>query len=256
MAPTKKPIFQTDLYQATKNSHDTIEQAITTKNPGLAVLVDFEKAFDSVSFKFIQRTLEIFGFGENFCKWINILLGNTSNPNENGTPSSKKIAGVSVVNGYPTTQFKILRGCRQGDPIAGYLFVLCIEILALTIQNSKVIPYETVNGNKKLNDTYADDLTLFLKLFQNNDKKNKTNIKHALECFSLFSTWSGLNINKNKTYINIFGKDMPEPPYVKELSLNYCKKITLLGITYDSTLSCMISNFDEGLRKLEIVAND
>ncbi len=49
---------------------------------------------------------------------------------------------------------------------------------------------------------------------------------------------------------------MPEPPYVKELNINYCKNITLLGITYDSTLSCMISNFDEGLRKLEIVAND
>ncbi len=148
--------------------------------------------------------------------------------------------GVSVVNGYPTTQFKIPRSCRQGDPIAGYGFVLCIEILALTIQNSKVIPYETINGNKKLNDTYADDLTLFLKLFQNDDKRNKTNIKHALECFSLFSNWSGLNISKNKTYIDTFGKYMPEPPYIKELSLNYSKEFTLLGITYHSNLSNMI----------------
>ena len=106
------------ISEATKNTHDVIEQAIRTKNPGLAILVDFEKAFDSVSFSFIQKTLEIFGFGQNFRKWINILLGKSE--------TRKKIVGVSVVNGYPTEQFKILRGCRQGDPIAGYLFVLCI----------------------------------------------------------------------------------------------------------------------------------
>ena len=90
-------------------------------------MIDFEKAFDSVSFSFIQNTLEIFGFGPNFRKWINILLGNSE--------TRKKFVGVSLVNGYPTEQFKILRGCRQGDPIAGYLFVLCIEILKLTLKN-------------------------------------------------------------------------------------------------------------------------
>ena len=61
---------------------------------------------------------------------------------------------------------------------------------------------------------------------------------------------------KNKTYINIFGKDIPELPFVKELGLNFYTKFTLLGITCDSTLSFMLFNFDEGLRKLEIVAND
>ena len=81
-------------------------------------------------------------------------------------------------------------------------------------------------------------------------------MKQALDCFSLFSDYSGLKINKNKIYINIFGKDAPEPPFVKELGLNYCKQFSVLRITYDSTLSFMMSNFDEGLRKLEIVAND
>ena len=185
------------ISKATKNCHNIFEQAIRTKNPGLAVLVDFEKAFDSVSFNFIKKNLEIFGFGANFCKWINILLGNTIVHDESGIPTQKRFVGVSVVNGFPTSQFKILRGCRQGDPIAGYLFVLCIKILTLTIQNSKAIPYETINGNKKLNDTYADDLTLYLKYVKNNDKENKKNIKNALECFNKFSKWSGLNINKN-----------------------------------------------------------
>ncbi len=56
------------ISEATKNCYDTIKQAIRTNNPGIAVLVNFEKAFDSVSLKFIQDTLEIFSFGKFFCK--------------------------------------------------------------------------------------------------------------------------------------------------------------------------------------------
>ena len=65
------------IREATKNFHDTFEQAVRNKHPGLAIMIDFEKAFDSVSFPFIQSILEIFGFGPNFRKWINILLGNS-----------------------------------------------------------------------------------------------------------------------------------------------------------------------------------
>ena len=164
MGPNQKAyIPDRFISEATKNTHKVIEQATRIKNPDIAILVDFEKAFNSVSFSFIQNTIKIFGFGQNFRKWIDILLGNSE--------TKKKFVGVSVVNGHPTEQFKILRGCRQGDPISGYLFVLCIENLALTIKNSKVTPYETTKGNKKLNDTYADDLTLFLKLFPQDPKK-------------------------------------------------------------------------------------
>ena len=54
------------ISEATKNTYDIFYQAKRTNNPGLAILIDFEKAFDSVSFEFIQKTLETFGFRENF----------------------------------------------------------------------------------------------------------------------------------------------------------------------------------------------
>ena len=41
----------------------------------MLLLIDFEKAFDSANFEFIVSTLEIFGFGEDFIKWITIILG-------------------------------------------------------------------------------------------------------------------------------------------------------------------------------------
>ena len=99
-------------------------------------------------------------------------------------------------------------------------------------------------------------MTLYLKYFPHQPHKNKQNIKYALDCFEKFHTWSGLKINKSKTYVNIFGINTPEPPYIKELHLNYCKDFTLLGIKFDSTLSSMIWNYDEGIRKLETVVND
>ena len=75
------------------------------------MLIDFEKAFYSVSFKFIIAALEIFDFGENFKTWITILLGM-----EKGTSFN----AVTVINGNISTPFEIQRGCRQGDPISGY----------------------------------------------------------------------------------------------------------------------------------------
>ena len=43
---------------------------------GLLMLIDFEKAFDSISWKFMYNTLEFLGFGENFIHWIQLLHRN------------------------------------------------------------------------------------------------------------------------------------------------------------------------------------
>ena len=38
--------------------------------PGLLVLIDLEKAFDSISWCFIYKILNYFGFGNNIIKWV------------------------------------------------------------------------------------------------------------------------------------------------------------------------------------------
>ena len=42
--------------------------------PGLLMQIDFEKAFDSVSWKFLYIALESFGFDNDFIKWIILIL--------------------------------------------------------------------------------------------------------------------------------------------------------------------------------------
>ena len=54
---------------------------------------------------------------------------------------------VTVVNGNISKPFEIRRGCRQGDPISGYLFILVMEILALLLKKvPRAKPYRTKQG--------------------------------------------------------------------------------------------------------------
>ena len=91
--------------------------------PGLLVFIDFEKAFDSMSWSFIYKVLKYFGFGEYFIQWIRIL--------------NRNFRASVLQSGFLSEQFDIQRGCRQGDPIAPYLFILCAEILAILIKQNK-----------------------------------------------------------------------------------------------------------------------
>ena len=40
--------------------------------PGLLLLIDFEKAFDTVEWSFIEKTLQFYGFGPSLQKWIKV----------------------------------------------------------------------------------------------------------------------------------------------------------------------------------------
>ena len=92
---------------------------------GLLLLVDFEKAFDSVSWEFLYKTLDFFNFGKNIKSWIKLF-------------NNDVIAYVSQC-GFLSKKIDINHGCRQGDPIASYEFLLCAEILSIMIKKKKNI---------------------------------------------------------------------------------------------------------------------
>ena len=48
------------------------------KIPGHIVLIDFQKAFDTIEWKFLFKALEKFNFGPGFINWIKILYSNIS----------------------------------------------------------------------------------------------------------------------------------------------------------------------------------
>ena len=57
----------------TRIVYDIIQISNKHKIPGMILLVDFEKAFDSVSWSFMYKTLHFFNFGPDIIRWVKIL---------------------------------------------------------------------------------------------------------------------------------------------------------------------------------------
>ena len=83
--------------------------------PGQLMLVDFHKAFDSVSWKCLTDLLNYLNFGLSFCRWITMFNSN--------------IKAYIVQSGFLSEAIKVEKGCKQGDPIASYLFLLAAQVL-------------------------------------------------------------------------------------------------------------------------------
>ena len=52
----------------TRTTYDMFQYAKLNNLPGMILLIDFQKAFDSVLFRFLELTLEVFGVGPNYRK--------------------------------------------------------------------------------------------------------------------------------------------------------------------------------------------
>ena len=209
------------IAECTLNTYDIFSHAKENNLPRMMIFIDFEKAFDSVGFQLIEATLEMFGFGEYFINWIKIILGVKEGTN---------FKAVTVVNGNISAPFDVKRGCRQGDPILGYLFIMVMEILALLLKKNKLKPYKTKYGLKHFLDIYADDLSVYLDYNKGKESENKENVRNILQIIRNFQEWSGLKINLDKTYLAIFGKIYKKPKFVDELKikwLNYYEFIVM-----------------------------
>ena len=96
-----------------------------TKNTniaGMLLFIDFEKAFDGLEWNFLVKSLEIFGFVPSLIRWVITFHSNISSCNIN--------------NGICTKYYSINRGVRHGDLLSPYLFIVAVELLAITIRRS------------------------------------------------------------------------------------------------------------------------
>ena len=127
---------------------DIIEYCKRKNLSGILLLVDFEKAFGTVRWNFLDETLKKFNFGTIFRKWIRIIY--------------TAIKGTVSNNGYFSDYFDILRGVRQGCPLSAYLFLLIVEIMAINIRANKDIKGIKLKLKEIKISQLADDATLIM----------------------------------------------------------------------------------------------
>ena len=214
-----------------RTTYDILNYAKEKQLTGLLLCIDFQKAYDCISFSYIKKVLKFFNFGSDLMKWIDILLNDF----------------IAVVNhcGNISRSFNIGRGCRQGDPIASYLFILCIEILALKLRNDPKVRGFNIGNLRHLLEMYADDITIFL-------SPTESNLRMTISILKEFSKLSGLRISVEKTHAVWFGKNCQNKSDIcLDLGLKWSKSFTLLGIKFTNDLENMRDNFDQNVTRLE-----
>lgn len=86
--------------------------------PDAAFSLDATKAFDREEWGYLTYTLQAFGFGAGFIKWVMVLY------------SAQRAAVLK--NGITSPFFNMGRGTRPGDPLSMLLFTLFVEPLAVS----------------------------------------------------------------------------------------------------------------------------
>ena len=151
--------------------------------------IDFEKAYDSVSWEFLYYILGRMGFSTRWLKWIKYCVESSS---------------ISIlVNGSPSMEFGLKRGLRQGDPLAPFLFLVVAEglggLMRQAVRNSLFKGFKFGLGGVEVSHVqYADDTLLIGEL----SEENILVMKSVLRWFELVS---GLKINFFKSKLALIG---------------------------------------------------
>ena len=75
--------------------------------PGIAIFLDFRKAFDTIKWNYLLSTLRLFNFGPDLQRWIEVIY--------------HVVSSCVLNNGHASPFFQLHRGVRQGCPLSGLL---------------------------------------------------------------------------------------------------------------------------------------
>jgi hypothetical protein len=149
---------------------DWAAHQISLKSRAGAILFDFSAAFPSLSHDMLWDALEILGIDGEFIEVVKLFY--------KGNKHFIKVHGM-IFEGV-----SVHSGVRQGCPLSGLLFAICVDTLLRRI-SSDLGPLEKLGA-------FADDIGLVVLDFW----KSSPTLQRV---FDEFSQISGLHLNLNKT---------------------------------------------------------
>jgi hypothetical protein len=167
-------------------ANEVVDEAKKTNKELMLFKVDFEKAYDSVDWGYLDTVMNKMVFPLLWRKWIKECV-------------STSTASI-LVNGGPTDEFPLQRGLRQGDPLSPFLFLLAAEGLNVmmnsVVANNLYTGYGvgTTNSVVVSHLQFADD-TLLL------GTKSWANVRALRTVLTFFADMYGLKVNFQKSLL-------------------------------------------------------
>ena len=174
-------------------ANEVVDEAKKNKKELILFKVDFEKAYDSVDWGYLDAVMQKVPFSVLWRKWIKECV----------TTATASI----LVNGSPTDEFRLHRGLRQGDPLSPFLFLLAAEglnvMMQALVENNSYTGYGVgISRSVVVSHLQFADDTLLL------GEKSWANVRALRAVLNLFADMSGLKVNFHKILlvgINILG---------------------------------------------------
>jgi hypothetical protein len=167
-------------------ANEVVDEARKTKRELMLFKVDFEKAYDSVDWGYLDAVMGKMEFPTLWRKWMRECVCTAT-------------ASV-LVNGSPTGEFPFQRGLRQGDSLSPFLFLLAAEgldvLMTAMVERNMFTGYRVGNQDPVMVShlQFADD-TLLL------GEKSWANVRALRSVLVLFELMSGLKVNFHKSML-------------------------------------------------------
>ncbi|KAK9057748.1 hypothetical protein SSX86_022586 [Deinandra increscens subsp. villosa] len=217
-------------------ANEVVSWVKKSRLPSLIFKIDFEKAFDTVDWDFLDSMLEQMEFPRRWRSWVRGCLGATRTS--------------VLVNGSPTWEFKCERGVRQGDPLSPFLFLIAMEGLHWMMERACLgnifRGIHLPNGGPCISHLlFADDALVM-------GQWGDDNIANLVQILRIFGLVSGLNINIKKCAL--FGLNVDSEAVSDKAGLFRCDKGILpfkyLGLLVGANMN-RISSWEDATKAIQ-----